>query len=229
MKKSLAVFAAVLTAVFTLFLCAGFASAQEKGAPIALFQSADLDDWDFFLDDPALKKSDVWEFRDSGVLYCKGMPFGWLATKELYQNFRFTVEYRWPEGEKGSNSGIFLRITGDPCTLPCCVECQLKAGNAGDFFGFDGRKIVGSPDRSKSSPQEGRGNLFVVSGFERNEKPESEWNQLEIVCQEGTIIAVLNGRVVNWTLNGDAPAGKLGLQSEGGPIEFRSAILTPLP
>lgn len=191
--------------------------------PLDLFQSANLNDWDFFLADEALQKSDVWEFRDGGVLYCKGEPFGWLATKKEYQNFAFEVQYRWPEGAEPTNSGIFLRIAGEAATLPQCVECQLAAGKAGDLYGFGGRKIVGSPERSKS------GNYDAVTGNERNEKPAHEWNTLQIVCQEGTVIVSLNGRVVNWSLNTDIKPGKLGLQSEGGPIEFRAARLTELP
>lgn len=202
---------------------------EEPAAPIELFKSANLDDWDFFLDDAALKKTDVWEFRDGGILYCKGMPYGWLATKDLYKNFRFTVEYRWPEGVEPSNSGIFLRITGEPRTLPCCVECQLKSGKAGDLYGFEGRRIKGSPERSKRTPMEGKGDLYAVTQFAQNENPAHEWNRLEIVCQEGTILVVLNGKIVNWTLDAAETEGKLGLQSEGGPIEFQNAVLTPLP
>lgn len=196
--------------------------------PINLFESADLADWDFFLADASLQKSDVWEFRDGGILYCKGQPFGWLATKKEYKNFAFDVEYRWPDGAEPTNSGVFLRIAGTPATLPQCVECQLAAGKAGDLYGFGGRVIAGSPDRTKQV--EGSiGKYVAVAGFARNEKPAHEWNALSIVCQEGTIIVSLNGKIVNWTLDGERPAGKLGLQSEGGPIEFRGARLTELP
>ena len=223
MKKiaALILTAVILAAAESLF-------AQNPSDPVPLFASARLDDWDFFLDDPALAKSDVWEFRDGGILYCKGMPFGWLGTKKEYRNFHLTVEYRWPEGETPSNSGVFLRIAGDPAALPQCVECQLAAGKAGDLYGFGGRKIAGSSDRSDVVTGK-IGTYYAVTGYARNEKPAGEWNRLEIVCQDGTIAVVLNGRLVNWTLSAEAPAGKLGFQSEGGPIEFRNPLLTELP
>lgn len=206
----------------------GNLSAQNSSDAVSLFASAQLDDWDFFLADPTLVKSDVWEFRDGGILFCKGVPFGWLGTKKEYRNFHLTVEYRWPDGAPPSNSGVFLRIAGEPAALPQCVECQLAAGKAGDLYGFGGRKISGSSDRSDVVTGK-IGTYYAVFGLVRNEKPAGEWNQLEIVCQDGTIVIVLNGRLVNWTLDAEAPAGKLGFQSEGGPIEFRNPHLTELP
>lgn len=206
-----------------------FARSDEPAAPTELFADKNLEGWDFYLDDASLQKSDVWHFLDDGVLYCKGTPFGYLATKKAYHHFILDVQYRWPQGVEPSNSGIFLRITGRPTTLPQCVECQLKAGRAGDLYGFDGRKILGGADRSRQIPQEKTGDLYAVSRVAGAEKEPGQWNRLQIVCQEGTIIVSLNGQIVNWTLNADAPAGSLGFQSEGGPVEFRDALLTELP
>jgi hypothetical protein len=43
------------------------------------------------------------------------------------------------------------------------------------------------------------------------------------------IVVVVNGKIVNWVTDAEQTPGKIGFQSEGGPIEFRNAILTLLP
>ncbi len=62
-----------------------------------------------------------------------------------------------------------------------------------------------------------------------NENEPGQWNSMEIVCSEGLVVVQLNGKIVNWVLNAEQTPGKLAFQSEGGPIEFRNAMLTELP
>ena len=52
---------------------------------------------------------------------------------------------------------------------------------------------------------------------------------MEILCNNGLIVVVVNGQIVNWTTGAEKIEGRLGFQSEGGPIEFRNAVLTTLP
>jgi hypothetical protein len=51
---------------------------------------------------------------------------------------------------------------------------------------------------------------------------------MEILCVEGLIVVTVNGKIVNWTTGAEPIAGRIGLQSEGGPIEFRNAVITPI-
>jgi len=61
------------------------------------------------------------------------------------------------------------------------------------------------------------------------EKAPGQWNSMEILCNEELLVVVVNGKIVNWATGTEVVAGRIGLQSEGGPIEFRNAVLTPLP
>jgi hypothetical protein len=61
------------------------------------------------------------------------------------------------------------------------------------------------------------------------EKPLGEWNKYEITCKGDTIKLVVNGRLANEGTKAEATRGKILLQSEGTPIEFRNVTLTPLP
>ncbi len=210
----------------SLILFSGSASASE---PVSLFNSADLNDWDYALMDPTLEKTDVWEFRDGGILYCKGDPIGWLGTKKHYKNYHLTVEYRWPEGVKPTNSGIFNRIIGDPLPLPSCFEYQLAAGEAGNILALSDRAITEKPDRYNISHHPTFGDIRIQQGIARNEKTPGEWNQVEIVCDGEMILYLLNGKLVNWGTDPNPTEGKIGFQAEGGPVEFRNAFAEELP
>ena len=226
MKKKMFVAIALI-----LTTCAVVRAQQDAPRSIDLFASQNLADWDFFLDDPGLKKEDVWSFNSEGSLVCKGEPIGYLCTKESYKDFKLTIEWRWPKGTAPTNSGVLMRISGKPRPLPYCVEGQLHHGNAGDIWAFHGFELEGFDKKRFRGPSRGeltgeaRGNAKLLNA----EKPAGEWNTYEILCQDDILILCINGVIVNWAKDLDEKPGKIGLQSEGGLIEFRNAILTPLP
>ena len=178
---------------------------------IALFNGRDLSGWEYFLVDENAVMEDVWSVED-GILVCQGEPRGYLCTENDYESFRLVVEWRWPE-EPG-NSGVLLRITGEPTMLPNCVEAQLRSGSAGDMYGFNGFGIGVEGNRRP--------------GLERNENEPGEWNRYEIIAEGGTITIMLNGIKVNEANDCDVRSGRIGLQSEGGVVHFRTVTLTPL-
>ena len=203
-------------------------AADESAKQQALFNGKDLAGWGFFLVDPGAKMADVWSVTD-GLLVCKGEPMGYLATQKEFKNFKLVVEWRWAPGTKPGNSGVLMRITGKPTFLPNCVEAQLKSGNAGDMYGFQGFKIDGDAKRRRDVPKhEHAGYLRALSRIEGNEKKPGEWNKYEITANGGTITLVINGKQVNQATGCDVRAGKIGLQSEGGEIHFRTVGLTPI-
>jgi len=187
---------------------------------IQLFNGRDLSGWEYFLVDETAKMEDVWSVED-GVLVCKGDPGGYLATEGEYESFNLVVEWRWPE-EPG-NSGVLMRIGGEPAMLPSSVEAQLRSGSAGDMYGFQGFKIGGDPDRL-SEISIG----WSLGKIEGNENEAGEWNRYEITADGDRITVILNGKKVNEATDCEVRPGKIGLQSEGGVIHFRTVILTPL-
>ena len=196
----------------------------------ALFEKKNLTDWDFYVAKDGVKAGDVFSFADDGRLLCVGEPFGYLATKESYKNFKFTVEWRWSEGKEPTNSGIFLKITDQPkgAFLPKTVEVQLQHKNAGDVWGFYGRTIAEPGNRLVQAENNAIGKFMGVKKLLDAEKAPGQWNVMEILCTEGLIVVVVNGKIVNWTTGAEAVEGRIGFQSEGGPIEFRNAVLTTL-
>lgn len=197
---------------------------EPAGKPTKLFNGKDLSGWEHFLVDKNAKMEDVWSVED-GVLVCKGKPGGYLCTKKEYESFKLVVEWRWPE--KPGNSGVLMRITGEPTMLPNCVEAQLQSGSAGDMYGFQGFKIDGDKARRFDNANFA-GGLRGLKKIEGNEKKPGEWNKYEITAQGGQVTLVVNGKKVNEATNCDVRPGKIGLQSEGGVIHFRTVELTLL-
>jgi hypothetical protein len=198
-----------------------------QGKGIRLFNGRDLTGWEYFLVEPGVQMKDVWSVRD-GLLVCKGEPMGYLATKRKFKNFKLVVEWRWAPGQEPGNSGVLMRITGKPQALPKCAEAQLKSGSAGDIYGFHGFQVKGDAARSRTAEGELFGQLLGVSKIKGNEKEPGQWNKYEITLKDGDLTLLVNGEKVNEATGLDVVMGKIGLQSEGGEIHFRTVQLYPL-
>ncbi|MBT3243064.1 MAG: DUF1080 domain-containing protein [Bacteroidetes bacterium] len=211
-----------------LFALVQFVSvAQAQMDHVNLFDGKSLTGWEYFLVEPDVSMEDVWSVED-GLLICTGEPMGYLATNEEFTNFKLVLEWRWAPGKPAGNSGVLMRITGNPQALPKCTEAQLKHGSAGDIYGFHGFNVTGDPDRFISNEKELTGKLTGVSKIKDNENEPGEWNQYEIYLLKGNLTLYVNGEKVNEADGLDVLAGKIGLQSEGGEIHFRTVSLIPL-
>ena len=138
-------------------------------ASIELFNGRNLDGWEVFLAEPDVSRDQVWSVRD-GLLVGRGEPLGYLHTTRKYTSFELTVEWRWEPGTEPGNSGVLMRINGDPKPIPRAIEAQLKSGDAGDLYGFHGMKIDGSPERTTRT--EGHDVLGDFVGVKKMESTE---------------------------------------------------------
>ena len=83
----------------------------------------------------------------NGVIHIKGDPFGYMRTKETYSDYTLHVEWRYPT--EATNSGIFIHAQMPDTIWLKCIECQLKAGNAGDFVCMNGAEMNEQKDKTK--------------------------------------------------------------------------------
>ncbi|MDR0337493.1 MAG: DUF1080 domain-containing protein [Planctomycetaceae bacterium] len=230
------VFLLMCRCVFCTLLFSATVFGQIDSGTVSLFEKTNLSEWDFHTDKEGVEVGDVYSFSGNGLLMCQGKPFGWLGTKEVYKNFQLSVEYRWSPGATPTNSGIFLRLNKQPekTFLPRCVEVQLAPERVGDLYGFHGMKLP-APDgvaKDRASARDGGETFGLINGLKKTanvEKKPEEWNTLDILCSNGLIVVAVNGKIVNWVTDAEQTSGKIGFQSEGGPIQFRNAILTVLP
>jgi hypothetical protein len=214
--------------VLLLIAPRGSSPAGEAPKPIPLFNGMDLSGWSHYLVEPEVEMRDVWSVRD-GLLVCRGQPLGYLHTTSMHTSFELVVEWRWAPGTEPGNSGVLMRINGEPRAVPRAYEAQLRSGDAGDVYGFWGMKLSGDVSRMRqATAHEMLGDMVGFRKTESKENPPGEWNRYEIRLAGPNLVVHVNGTKVNEATGADVLAGPIGLQSEGGEIHFRKVELTPL-
>lgn len=213
--KRLSIIAAMLTVLA--------ASCSHKPEVIDLFNGSNLDGWTLYVDDPDVDAASVFSVVD-GNIRIAGQPFGFMRTNVKYTDVVLRAEWRWI-GE-GTNSGIFSLVQDELACWPDAIECQLKAGSAGDFV------LLGGADVEEYQlPESGERPRFPVVKRHGgpSEKADGEWNIAEIVItSDGGVDVTINGVHQNHATNKNHTEGYIALQSEGGPLEFRNVTVTRL-
>lgn len=208
-----------LAVLATAFLCFGNEASAQKTTK--LFNGKDLSNWNFIVDKNSVPAEQVYSVQD-GMINIAGQPFGYMYTKEKYDNYKLHVEWRWPNGV-ASNSGIFLLIADPKNPFPNGIECQLHAGDAGDFVLLGGSDLA----EFQSKPGVDRPAFPVVKrAHPSSEKPAGEWNEANIFVKNGVITVYINGVYQNTGTNKQKD-GYIGLQSEGNNIQYRNVTVTP--
>jgi hypothetical protein len=214
MRKSLL----LLMAVFSIGLLL-FNNCAKK--PVPLFNGKDFTGWEFVLSTDTVKAEDVWSVKE-GVVHCTGVPNGYMRTTQDYNDYILTLDWRWVERE--SNSGVLLHAQAPYQVWPLCIECQLQAGNAGDFVLIGAGAIT-----VNDSLYNNTGQFMVIAKMQNsNEKPVGQWNSYKIICKGDEITCFVNGTLQNSCTRASLTSGKICLQSEGAPIEFRNIRLEKL-
>ncbi len=216
-----------LSFIFVVVLCLTLPLAGAE--KIQLFNGKDLSGWTHYLWDREAKKQDtstpmsaVWRAED-GILYCKGMPTGYIRTVDEYENYRLELEWRWEPGTEGGNNGVLVHTT-TPNALgqwPKSIEVQLAKDNAGDFWVIGAELDVPNEEERVK----GRRHLNLTDG---SENPVGEWNKMAIEAQGDELKVWVNGDFVNHGTNLSQSKGAISLQSEGAAAQFRNIYLTPL-
>jgi hypothetical protein len=150
------------------------------------------------------------------MLVSLGTPMGHLITDKEFENYRLTVEWRWPKG--AGNSGVIVHVTKPRALrnfLPQGIEAQLRNGDAGDFNLFNEKLF--KPGYSTDPA----GKNFT----DDSEKPVGEWNSMTVECAGNEIKVWVNGTLVNHGVGASVTKGKIAIQSEGAEIEFRKIEL----
>ena len=208
------------TNLSTLMLLLILIASSCKQQSSEIFNGKDLSNWKFVIENDAVPADEVYSV-DDGVITIKGEPLGYMYTKEKFSNYTLELEYRW--AEDASNSGIFVLIEDPTNPFPKGVECQLKAGLAGDFV------LLGGSDLNEYTLPEGvteRPAFPVIDKLESSsEKPTGEWNKAKIVVVDGSITVYINDVLQNRATS-NAMEGHIGLQSEGGAIQFKNIVIS---
>ena len=234
MKTSIA----ALTAAAWLLIASSAAAADKD--EVTLFNGKNFDGWTAVISRPELKLEDIWSVADGGILVCKGKdkPSGYLRHhRDDFHDYTLTLQWRFPAGTPGGNSGVLLHTTtpGPPrptdkskplpplfvAFWPKSFEAQLNHKNAGDIW------VIGTTCEIENADKRvmGRRHYNLTDDSER---PIGEWNDYKIVCDSDQITIWVNGDLVNHITKCSQSKGAICLQAEGADIEFRDIRLKPL-
>jgi hypothetical protein len=210
-----------------LMLCAFplFAQDEDESAPrtremtVPLFNGHDFSGFTFCMKDHADPLA-TWSVTN-GVIHCTGTPAGYLRTSQSYSNYFLTVEWRFVKiATNADNTGILVHIQPGDQVWPPCVEAQGRHGHQGDLYLLGG--VESKERRGKAST------AVVPMRGESVEHPVGDWNKAEVICIHGKVKSFMNSKFVNELTECSVDAGYIGIQSEGGEIEIRSLVFTPL-
>ena len=214
--------------LFALFLCSMCVSCTQQ---LALFNGTNLTGWYAFTE-KGKKNADaqaIFTVSDSMIRLFGENP-GYLMSLQSYSNFELTLEYRWNMDEgfrsknKVKNSGVMYNIHTDAPDIlwPRGIQFQIKDGFTGDFVLLENvtLKVKGVTSTA--------GKSVSLTRFQDNEKHEGAWNTIRIVSKDGSVWQYLNGRLVNEGTEATSKKGRILLQYEGSPIDFRRLIIKTL-
>ena len=170
----------------------------------------------------------------NGVLHITGQHYGYLATKQSYENYRLVAEFRWgektwpPRLTNACDSGVLVHTVGADGVWPKAIEAQIIEGGTGDILVVSGAYLtvagemkgpkIARFDRSGRNPWEDR---LGFRGLHEIEKLRGEWNRMEVLCDGDRVSIKVNGHKTLEGTKATPHAGKIVLQSEGAEIFFR--------
>lgn len=214
--------------LFLFLVFAGSASAQQFNS---LFNGKNLDGWYIFLKgmEKGQDTARVFTAHDD-MLHVSGQTFGYVATNNSYKNFHLTLEFKWgvkkhaPRLDKKRDSGIlyYFASSAPDKVWPRSIECQIQEGDCGDFWLVDSTSLT---INGKFFPP--TRNQQVVKTSDQ-EKPNGEWNTVEVIAKDGKCTHKVNGVIVNEGTDANVREGKIAIQSEGSEIFYRNIKLAEL-
>jgi len=193
---------------------------NKYGDAEVLFNGEDLEGWKYSGDN----QKDVWSVRD-GAIYDAGSPWGYIRTEKQFTNFILHLQYR--HLSRG-NGGVLMRINeadepspdSSKVVWPMAIEAQGAYGNVGD--------IIAMGEFPMKTAKERRTNRRTRKLYESNEREIGQWNAYEITLDGEDLEIRVNRLLQNRASECSEVNGAIGLQSEGGKMEFRNIVLTPI-
>ncbi|MHC4540195.1 MAG: 3-keto-disaccharide hydrolase [Planctomycetota bacterium] len=185
---------------------------DKHGRAIRLFNDKDFSGWT--LSSNALK--DTFSVKD-GMIACTGKPAGYIRTKKDYTNYIVRLQLRHI---KPGNSGLLLRVTGPDQVWPRSIEAQGASNSMGDIWNIGQFPMKVDAERTR-----GRRTQKLHPS---NERPIGQWNDYEVYLSGGRLAIFVNRLLQNTATDCEEVAGRIGIQSEGSPKEFRNIVLIPI-
>ncbi len=218
----------LLSGMLLVLLCSQTVLAQKTQQ---LSNDKKLKNWYAFSAENGKQKhaTDLFSY-DDGIIQLFGPKAGYLMSKKAYRNFELLADYRWNESpdvvRKSSkrNSGLMYLVpeTTKDTLWPQGIQFQIKQGATGDFILLQGVTV------EQNGVQTEAGRSVAVKKSEEAENEFGKWNQLRVRVENGRIEQWLNGKLVNQAEAPSVSEGRILLQYEGYPIDFKKISIQQL-
>lgn len=196
------------------------------------------------------------EQNGEAVLQITGEIYGGLTTLNDYSNYHFKTYFKWGEKKWAPrltairDNGILYHCQGEHGAFwnvwKSSLEYQVQEDDMGDFINIAGSYADCKAQRSLNENgkpvfsydpmgewytfQWGKQEAGLCAKVGDNEKPNGEWNLLEIIVVGDRAIHIVNGEVVNVVKNAkrdsdgqptSLTSGQLQIQSEGAECYYK--------
>jgi Domain of Unknown Function (DUF1080) len=192
-----------------------------------------------------------------------GEVFGELRSKREFKNYHLRMQFKWGEkkwaprdrAETPRDSGLLYHVHSAPGaegrTWARSIELQIQEKDVGDLYAVGAAIAVRAKVRPGTKPAlfdydpTGDWMYFAQSHGQSgrcikqpdNEKPNGEWNTVELIAFGKDAIHIVNGKVVmrlhdplqiNAAVPTSVTSGPIILQSEGAEIFYRDIEFRPI-
>lgn len=239
----------VLLVTLSLTSCSEKEKDQEW---VSLFNGKNLDGWETYLSyQPGSGNEEIIGVNKDpdnifsvvdGSIRIDGRIWGALTTVEEFENYHLRFKFKWgekrypPRENEKRDSGLLYHCVGPHGAQSDhwmrSHESQIMEGDCGDYHSLDGAQIDVQVD---SVEIDGRINLkysgtgHLLRGVHQRvvksgnfEKPTGEWNEMELIVNNGDITHIMNGNVVLKATNSSQPDNGNLLPLTKGKIQFQS-------
>lgn len=194
------------------------------------------------------------------ILKISGEVYGCVFSKDSYKNYHLKLKMKWgtkkwePRLDEALDSGLLYHSQGE-CgsdywrSWMTGHEFQLIEKGCGDYWCIgktridvkarhDSGQFIFDPEAAQISIGAGTSNGHYCAINSPNEKPNGEWNLIELICYEDKSIHIVNDSIVmtlsNLSVmnrdNNIEPLieGKLQLQSEAAEVYYKDIMIKPI-
>jgi Domain of Unknown Function (DUF1080) len=247
MKKS---YLALLAAAGLMAACSAPKTEEAEMQDSVTVETAPVEEWISLFDGQTLngwskygggEVGKAWKVENGELFLDATNKAGWqtgdggdIVTNEEFENFH--LKYEWKIAQNG-NSGVMFYVHESP-------EFQYPWNTGPEMQVLDN---AGHPDAKIISHRAGDLYDLIVSS-EETVKPFGEWNQAEIIANNGKLDLILNGKTIvsttMWTPEWEAliakskfkdmpgfgkyKKGKIALQDHGDLVYFRNIVIKKL-
>jgi hypothetical protein len=188
-----------LAGVLALTCVAGAQDAKTEEGFTPLFNGKDLGGWH-------VENNGKFSVKDGVIFLDKGS--GWLRSDKEYKDFELRLDFRFVSPK--ADSGIFVRASKDGKNWPA-KNYQVQTM---DNDSIGGVFVAGGLDKAKTKRD--------TAKMKEVRKKTGEWQSYAITVKGDAIEVKLNGETITTGSGLSAQPGHVGLQGEGGQLEFKN-------